>query len=276
MKTVTVVEMQSRLCEILARPDAELTQVTYQGTPVVAVLALERYQELLAQITYPQEKPIVAVLASECYQATQENLPDLTDRPCVIEVTREGLTDTQRLFHSYAIRLAPRLQGHESCVKIIEVTRRKKPAGALLAWNDWLCLSESSQAEARRQEDHRLHLTAARNHLLKIPEQFAREEQSGVFAPITVLKQGEPVMAIVSWQWFQFVTKALHALVEPDGLVRRIPVDARHKPSPQQVMAVELVPINHEDRIEANTCDVCSNSILADNVGKKHRSSDNF
>jgi PHD/YefM family antitoxin component YafN of YafNO toxin-antitoxin module len=223
MKTVTVVEMQSRLCEILAQPYAELTQVTYQGTPVVAVLALERYQELLTQITYPQEKPIVTVLASECYQATQESLPDLMDRPFVIEVTREGLTDTQRLFHSYTRRLAPRLQGHEPDVKIIEVTRRKKPAGALLAWSDWLRFSEAPQTEELRQEDHRLHLTAARNHLLKIPEQFAREERVGIFAPITVFKQGEsvPVMAIVSWRWLQYVTNALSELVDPNAAIRQ-------------------------------------------------------
>jgi PHD/YefM family antitoxin component YafN of YafNO toxin-antitoxin module len=220
MKRVTVVEMQSRLCEILAQPDADLTQVTYQGTPVVAVLALERYQALLTQITYPQEKPVVAVLALERYQTLQESTSDLPNS--FIEVTREGLTSAQLLFHSYTKRLVPLLRSEELFVRIVEVTRRKKPVGALLAWNDWLRLSESSQAEELRQEDHRLHLTAARNHLLKIPEQFAREERAGIFAPITVFKQGEsvPVMAIVSRQWLQYVTEALSELVDSNGAIR--------------------------------------------------------
>jgi PHD/YefM family antitoxin component YafN of YafNO toxin-antitoxin module len=190
MKTVTVVEMQSRLCETLAHQDADLTQVTYQGTPVVAVLALDHYE------------------------AFQEALS--TQITIHHEITRESLTQGQLLFHSYGKRLAPRLQGDERLIKIIELTRRKKLVGALLAWNDWQQIADQIQFEEESQkEDRLLHLTAARNHLLKLPEQFAREQQQGIFAPITVIKQGEPVMAIVPWGWFERVTSFLKTHLVP-------------------------------------------------------------
>ena len=236
MKTMTVVEMQTRLCEILAQQETEVTQVTYQGKPVVAVLALARYQALLTQVTDPQGKPVVAVLALERYQAPQSNL---SDQPA-IEVAREAITQAQRLFHSYSNWLAPRFQGQEHLIKIIEVTRRKKPVGALLAWNDWQRFSAPTQAEEPILNDFVLPITAARNHLLKLPEQFAREEQTGRIArPVTVIKQEEPLLVIVSWQWFELVTHALHALVEPDEAIRRILVDV---PSPLGNMQGELLP----------------------------------
>ena len=214
MKTVTVVEMQTRLCELLAQQETEVTQVTYQGKPVVAVLTLERYQALLTQVTY-QGKSVVAVLARERYQAPQANI---SDQPA-IEVAREAISQAQRLFHSYSNWLAPRLQGQKHLITIIEVTRRKKPVGALLGWNDWERFSAPTQAEEPILDDFVLPITAARNHLLKLPEQFAREEQTGHIArPVTVIKQEEPLLVIVSWQWFQSVTSVLQTVTEPDAV----------------------------------------------------------
>jgi hypothetical protein len=97
MKIVTVVEMQSRLSEMLAQPDTELTQVTYKGDPVVAVLDLEHYQtfQTVVQSDHSMMK---------------------------VEMTSESLTQGQHLFHSYHNRLAPRLESHEQhVVKVIEL-----------------------------------------------------------------------------------------------------------------------------------------------------------
>jgi hypothetical protein len=108
-------------------------------------------------------------------------------------------------------------------VNIIEVMRRKHLIGAILAWDDWLALAwqPEEKSEAPGHSDTTLTIVAARNRLL----QLADEEQRGIFCPITVTRQGTPVMAIVSWEWFQRVTHVLkrqmHPFLhmEPDGFI---------------------------------------------------------
>jgi antitoxin (DNA-binding transcriptional repressor) of toxin-antitoxin stability system len=191
MKIIPVVEMQTRLSELLSQFPNEIIQVTYQGTAVVAVLPQERYQTFREDVA-PQQKK-------------------------TFEITRASLTETQHLFHSYRNRLAPHLQGNDDRVNIIEVMRRKRLIGAILAWDDWLSLagSPAEESEASGQNDVTLTIVAARNHLLKLADQFANEEQHGVFTPITVTRQGTPVMAIVPWGWFQRVTHFLKMQIVP-------------------------------------------------------------
>jgi hypothetical protein len=103
--------------------------------------------------------------------------------------------------------------------------RRKYLIGAILAWDDWRAVAGQSieESETSGRSDQTLTIVAARNHLLKLADQFADEEQRGIFAPVTVTRQGAPVMAIVSWGWFQRVTHVLRRQavpsfhIEPDG-----------------------------------------------------------
>jgi hypothetical protein len=194
MKIIPVVEMQTRLSEVLSQFPHEIIQVTYQGTAVVAVLPQELYQ------------------AFREHTAIQQDNASVT-----FEVTRASLTEAQHLFHSYRNRLAPHLQGSEGCVNIIEVMRRKHLIGAILAWDDWLSLARLPEEESEMPElsDTTLTIVAARNHLLKLADQFADEELRGILSPVTVTRQGTPVMAIVSWGWFQRVTQFLKMQVVP-------------------------------------------------------------
>lgn len=194
MKIIPVVEMQTRLSEVLSQFPNEIIQVTYQGTAVVAVLPQEPYR------------------AFREHAATQQENASVT-----FEITRTSLTETQHLFHSYRNRLAPHLQGSEGCVNIIEVTRRKHLIGAILAWDNWLSLAGLPEEESEMPErsDAILTIVAARNHLLKLADQFADEELRGILSPVTVTRQGTPVMAIVSWGWFQRVTQFLKMQVVP-------------------------------------------------------------
>jgi hypothetical protein len=194
MKIIPVVEMQTRLSEVLSQFPHEIIQVTYQGTAVVAVLPQELYQ------------------AFREHTAIQQDNTSVT-----FEITRASLTETQHLFHSYRNRLAPHLQGSEGCVNIIEVMRRKHLIGAILAWDDWLSLAGLPEEESEMPErsDATLTIVAARNHLLKLADQFADEELRGILSPVTVTRQGTPVMAIVSWGWFQRVTQFLKMQVVP-------------------------------------------------------------
>jgi hypothetical protein len=204
MKIVPVVEMQTRLSELLSPPSNEVIQVTYQGTAVVAVLPLDVYHAFREQVVAHQ-----------------------SDTPTPFTITKTSLTETQQLFHSYSNRLAPRLQRNQESLNIIEVMRRKQLVGAILAWDDWSSLAGQSEQESATpgRTDQTLTIVAARNHLLKLADQFADEERRGIFAPVTVTRQGTPVMAIVPWGWFQRVTHFLRKQtlsflrMESDGLL---------------------------------------------------------
>ncbi len=233
MKIVPVVEMQTRLSELLSRSSNEIIQVTYQGTAVVAVLPQEPYQAFREYNTVNQ----------------QDNVP------VTFEVTRASLTETQYLFHSYSNRLAPRLQRSESSVNVIEVMRRKQLVGAILGWDDWRSLARQPEQEREMPErsDQTLTIVAARNHLLKLVEQFANDEQRGIFAPITVTRQGTPVMAIVPWGWFQRVTHFLRQQTIPllrmgsDGSLTtssnqgESPEGGKHQVVPDHIREVSLI-----------------------------------
>lgn len=188
MKIIPIVEMQTRLSEMLSPSTTEIIQVTHQGSPVAAVLPLRPYQAFREQIAAHQ-----------------------IDAPVNINASRTSLTETQHLFHSYRNRLALRLQGSDGMIHIIEIMRRKRLVGAVVAWEDWHALAGDSpqEHETPEQRDQTLTIVAARNRLLKLVEQFANEEQRGTLTPITVTRQGTAVMAIVSWGWFQRVTDAL-------------------------------------------------------------------
>jgi hypothetical protein len=223
MKIVPVVEMQTRLSELLSRSLDELIQVTYQGTAVVAVLPQGLYQAFREHVITQQENASVT-----------------------FEITRVSLTETQHLFHSYRNRLAPHLQRNDGNVNIIEVMRRKNLIGAILAWDDWLSLAEQSEekSDAPGWRDASLTIVAARNRLLQLVDQFANEEQRGIFRPITVTRQGIPVMAIVSWGWFQRITHVLRKQAAPflsmetDGLL----ITSSHQAEPSEKSEREVIP----------------------------------
>ena len=194
MKIVPVFEMQTRLSELLSRSPNEIIQVTYQGTAVIAVLPQGQYQAFCDDIATQQE-----------------------NAPVTFEVTRMSLTETQHLFHSYRNRLAPHLQRNDGSVNIIEVMRRKNLIGAILAWDDWRSLAEQPEekSDTPARNDASLTIAAARNRLLQLADQFADEEQHGIFRPITITRQGISVMAIVPWGWFQRVTDVLRKRAAP-------------------------------------------------------------
>ncbi len=194
MKIVPVVEMQTRLSELLSRSPNEIIQVTYQGTAVIAVLPQGQYQAFCDDIATQQE-----------------------NAPVTFEITRMSLTETQHLFHSYRNRLAPHLQRNDGSVNVIEVMRRKNLIGAILAWDDWRSLAEQPEekSDTPARNDASLTIVAARNRLLQLADQFADEEQHGIFRPITITRQGISVMAIVPWGWFQRVTDVLRKRAAP-------------------------------------------------------------
>jgi hypothetical protein len=78
MKIIPIVEMQTRLSEVLSQFPDEIIQVTYQGTAVIAVLPQKPYQAFCEYTTEQQE-----------------------NSSGTLKRTRISLTETQHLFHSY-------------------------------------------------------------------------------------------------------------------------------------------------------------------------------
>ena len=58
-----------------------------------------------------------------------------------------------------------------------------------------------------------LRITEARAKLMELPEELARESEPGA---VTVTRRGEPVLAILPWEFYEALVETLEALGDED------------------------------------------------------------
>jgi hypothetical protein len=188
--TVTATEMQVRFNEMLSARPPRVARVTHRSIPVVAVIPLGMYQVPCAG----------------------ENDREGEDAP-IIDRVAMPITQVRGLFYSYSQRLAPLLDAGDNRVKVIEVMRRSKCVGIVMAWKYWdryrveYAVPDSSLlSPVSPAESNTFTIAAARHRLYIFAEQFAREAKEGVHRPVVVINDEQPVFAIVPWAWYQMVT----------------------------------------------------------------------
>jgi hypothetical protein len=133
-------------------------------------------------------------------------------KECTLIEEMRNRTDAARMFTSYRKELEPLLTPEKQTLRVVVVKARDREVGALLAWADWQRYAPIGvpAADVPATEDQRSYgIVFAHKHLSQFATQFAEEEARGERNPITVTKQGEPVMAIVPWPLYQQWQKLL-------------------------------------------------------------------
>jgi PHD/YefM family antitoxin component YafN of YafNO toxin-antitoxin module len=164
--------------------------------------------------------PQVAIVPWRLYLAWWATLWRAKECTLIEEVRKR--TDAARMFTSYRKELEPLLTSEKLALRVVVVKARDREVGALLAWADWQRYAplDAPANDVPAAEDQRSYgIVFAHKHLSQFATLFAEEEARGERKPITVTKQGEPVMAILPWPLYQ-QWQALLTSVERGGSVR--------------------------------------------------------
>jgi PHD/YefM family antitoxin component YafN of YafNO toxin-antitoxin module len=153
-------------------------------------------------------------------------------KECSLIEEMRSRTDAARMFTSYRRELEPFLMSEKQALRVVVVKARDREVGALLAWADWMRFApvEASAfpSDVAPAEDQRTYgIVFAHKHLSQFATQFAEEEARGHREPITVTKQGAPVMVLAPWALYQQWQARLSQIETSEGARPSLASDAR-------------------------------------------------
>lgn len=170
---ISMIEVQPQLTRLFQdRREITLVRLGRSHTPVVVLAPWTQYVAWRVALIAPPVKESV-----------------------ILEEAERDISGVSRLFLSFTRRVAPLLASESHTVRVVVVKVRGLEVGAVIAWQDWqrVTLPAERIEQTEEQSDRVFTVVTASRHLAK----FAREQEQGLFRPVTVTRNGKPLLVIV-------------------------------------------------------------------------------